>query len=219
MTSQLNPQAAFATCLCSHTQRRHINHEGFCEALMCGCGEFRAADGPQRLDEPAIPPPPLPLGQTMGAPASPLTVTDPPPAPPPVGRSVLRDGLASPRPGTRKLAEKITALLSELKGRLENETAEAQAREQARLVREQARAEVIELEMKLAAARARLTGKPKTDQPPTSRPMRGVADDLILGSFRCGHDGCDDIKPTERGRNTHEHRKHGTRVSYPDTRP
>ncbi|HEY2086410.1 MAG TPA: hypothetical protein VGH54_10360 [Mycobacterium sp.] len=197
---------AFVTCLCTHTQRRHVDQEGACVAAGCGCMDFRETDAPVDLEKrhdapktvlgtmlakggyassdaemtlPVVPPGPAqgasPRIQNPAAASLPLPPSVEPARKPTVfatmqpsafaapqapGRSVLRDGLASPKVRTRQLAEKIQSLLADLKDRLLSETAEAIAKAETDRQRAQAQQEIAELEEKLRAARALLRGAP-----------------------------------------------------------
>lgn len=119
-------------CRCGHHHATHFT-DGFapqCVAAHCTCTRYRPTDKPAAAMRPA-------------------TVT---PTPAPDHGQLLAFGRASTVATTRKLTEKITGLLHDLRGRVETE------RNRGRLL-----TEIEQLEAQLTQLRAQLrNGKPRT---------------------------------------------------------
>ena len=181
-----SPDPMFAVCGCSHTQRRHLDGDGACDARACMCLAFREKTGrpaPIHADAAALAPRPAtpPPAATRPTPAN----TAPPRA------TLLERGRASVSLRTRAIAEKIEALYMELRARLQEEDDEAAAADAARV-------QVSRLEKQLADARSALRqytrGRP-------SGPRK----------FACPEPDCDRAFSTPQGVGGHITKAHGGR--------
>jgi len=135
---------------------------------------------------------PVTAGTVNGAPSAPTG---------PTAGELIAAGKRSGSKRTVALAEKIHGLVLDLRGRL----AEDRLRSEAKLAKERekdgVRREVADLEVKLAAARAKLRGR--IPSPIESAPA--VADTRQLS---CTRPGCDRIFASGQARAMHERRAH-----------
>jgi hypothetical protein len=229
--------AMFAVCRCTHTQRRHVENEGFCEAAGCSCADFesddRDRDSPQAISEPPIPETPIDTeviyeglnaaNPAVGGILEPAVVEHicQPVAGsgPPAIADLIRTGQASPRRRTQVLAARLEIAYRELSQAIESETAAAKAKLEEERQRAAAREEIARLERKLAEAKAKLGIKPK---PAATKGAERPERHIPKGIYRCRESACGKILDTSQGRALHERRAHGdlkgpmpTRASQP----
>jgi hypothetical protein len=131
---------------------------------------------------------PVTAGTVNGAPSAPTG---------PTAGELIAAGKRSGSKRTVALAEKIHGLVLDLRGRL----AEDRLRSEAKLAKERekdgVRREVADLEVKLAAARAKLHGRTVPDDAPSPR-----------AASPCSRPGCDRTFASGQARAMHERRAH-----------
>lgn len=170
MTASATAATPALPCRCSHPKAQHgtPGTPPRCNAAGCSCQQYR----------PVIAPPALEL--VAGAEAGPTI------------EQVIAAALRSTSPRVVALADKIEDQLADLRRRLREERAAAEAREQ-----------IAELEERLAKARATLRGlKPAATRAQT-------APSSATGTFACPD--CPDVFNTPQGRGMHRVRAHGYR--------
>lgn len=187
---------AFAMCACTHTQRRHLDNEGACEARECYCTAFHQVGGliPQDVapaapnaPTPAVPRPAAPVARPR-PPQRPAPATAPP-DPQPARRTLIDQARRSKSNRTRQLGAKIETLLEQLAIRLQSESQEAIAKQL-----------VTDLERKLAAARVELRRLSRPDLPPAPE-----------GRIPCPEPGCEETFPTTQAMGGHRSSAHRDR--------
>lgn len=146
--------AAFAQCLCSHTQRRHHDGDGDCQAGSCGCHEFRPTGSPQQLVQPAA------AGVAVSADAPPQpTPAAPVRAPAAGGASIFDRAAGSKYLTTRQLGERAQRAVTQLRERLRMEEERDRLEEQRTREEATTQKEIAELKQRLAELRGRLGGE------------------------------------------------------------
>ena len=163
--------------ICGHADRMHRGDEG-CLGPGCDCAGGTAVDDLPR-SEPASSEAPAPAAGSVPVAAAPGGTVE----------ELLVEGKRSGVKRTAALAGKIELHLSTLRGWLAQEAGRAEARR-----------EVERLERELAAAKAKLTGKPAS----TAAAPRS-------SSFACPD--CGQTFTTPQGRGSHRGRVHGYRRS------
>lgn len=167
-----------------------------CVAGGCNCLTYRPATAPEKPPTPAATV--SPIRSVPSAPSEEPEVNDQQPA---SVEDVVREGKASSSQRTVKLAEKVAALVDELTGRLASEredAAAAKAREEATA---SARAEIAQLEAKLAEAKALLRGTPKAK--PANQGFE------VHVPYTCPD--CPKVLTTPQGLGAHRAKAHGYR--------
>jgi hypothetical protein len=134
-------------CRCGHSHEQHAALSPQCSAARCECLRYQPAQH-------VVPAVSAPIGVQLvhAAPAKPPTPT----SSGPTIDQILAAGRRSQFKRTVALAEKIAAELRDLRGRLVEERAIAEADRAQAEARAKALAEIAELEKKLAAAKAKL---------------------------------------------------------------
>lgn len=161
----------FVDCKCGHGKALHENADFApqCVGPGCGCVQYRVAGGS------AV--------RSVGAHTPPARLTTAPQSSP--TRSIVETGLASTNKAICKWAERVRDDLDKLAAMLRDDDGKAAAR-----------AEVADLERRLAEAKAKLRPSPKA-----------VAV-VVAGTVPCGREGCDRTFVNASARAMHERRTH-----------
>lgn len=183
-------------CKCGHTKVSHPeSHDEACK--VCDCPEFIPAG--LNVDSPTLGSPSAPV-----SPLVPLTTTAPPvtivaAAAAPTVDQLIAAAKRSKMKRTVGLAEKIETLAADLRARLAEERKASEEERRREAAAEATRAEIAELERKLAAARAKLPARIKHRGEELSAAPTACPDCEFTGS------------PVAVG--VHRARKHGYRSS------
>lgn len=163
----------FRDCKCGHPKLSHeLDLAPQCIAENCTCLGYRPDVLPQ--------PQPSRLAHTPPANVTPMRSTL---------DALIREGKASDRANTRKLAERVESLAGDLSSRLDADREAAEERRRAQAAKEAVAREVAELEAKLAAAKAKLRGRPVLAAkgkpgPKADAPADGICPDCGQGGLR-----------------------------------
>lgn len=156
----------------------------------------QAAALPTRTEPTRIPtqPQPTPAAQGGGVAA---------PAKPDEIRILLNTAKGHPSKRIQAAADRVFDQLDRLRGMIREDEEKHSEKRKAEAEKAKIRAEVERLEHELAAAKAKLRGKPiATTSPTTAQPRPSTGE-----TYACRHDGCDKTYDTPQGRSLHERMK------------
>ncbi|MGX7681311.1 Lsr2 family DNA-binding protein [Jatrophihabitans sp. DSM 45814] len=174
-----NGKRAFETATLSgvdlDTVRRIARENGYPDMGQVGRSIEELTNGEKLIKE-ALVPADTPALEDLGDPAT-------------VNRRILDKAMRSPKANTRKLAARIDLMLADLMRRLHDEAAVAEEAVARELQKEKARAQIAQLEAKLAEVRAVLNGKSPavaSTAEPTAKMIRAWA---AQNAVRCSTRG------------------------------
>lgn len=182
----------FLPCRCGHPKSEHEALAPQCAAGHCTCLRYLPVGAPGA----AVPRPTSMLASVP--PATPTPVRGPVEPGGPTIEQVITAGKRSSSKRISALAKKVEVLAGDLRTRLAEERVAADEARRKAAATEEARREIIELEAKLAAARAKLRPAGRTPPATSANTGDGVCPD-------CGKTGLKSIGP-------HRSRAHGYRA-------